>query len=224
MEGVAIIVPTIRPHRIAETLESARENTPDPKTILFVVDEGDDATADAVEAAGGKCVFCSGGWPKKINFGIDATTEPMIFTGADDLKWHPGWLEAAARHLTEGPHDPGHCGLVGTNDLGNPRVMAGHHATHFLAARWYAELGTIDERGKLIHEGYEVEYSDDELIATAKARGQWKMALDSHVEHLHPLWGKGDLEKAKDDPSYQRMKERMARGRRLFLKRAPLWA
>jgi hypothetical protein len=242
-ENLVIVVPTIRPHRIAPTLESAKAATPDAR-VLFVVDHDDTATQQAVQAVasgpgavggphthllstdGVDLLLCDGGWPKKINAGIAASTEPLIFTGADDLDFREGWFEAAAPRIQDPAEAGGRngcIGVVGTNDLGNPRVMAGKHATHFLVARWYAEWGTVDEPGKLLHEGYEVEFSDDELIATAKVRGCWAMALDAEVEHLHPVWGKGD-EKAQDDPSYNRIKDRMARGRAIFNSRKPLWA
>ncbi|MGH3493349.1 MAG: hypothetical protein ACRDRL_19155, partial [Sciscionella sp.] len=35
---------------------------------------------------------------------------------------------------------------------------------------------------------------DDEIVAAGRARGVWAMALGSIVEHLHPAWGKADLD------------------------------
>ncbi len=79
-------------------------------------------------------------------------------------------------------------------------MTAGEHATHLLIRRSY-----IDEHGaswdgpKLVcHEGYRHNYVDDEIVMAAKTRGQWAMALGSFVEHLHPLWEKGE-----DDATYE---------------------
>ena len=126
----------------------------------------------------------------------------------------PGWLSAALARLAPG------IGVVGTNDLGSPRVMAGEHATHSLVTRSYAdEFGTIDEPGKVLHEGYVHEFVDDELVATARFRSAWAFAVDSHVEHLHPCWGKAPM-----DRLYAGQSERIRAGRKLYDRRRHLWA
>jgi hypothetical protein len=102
-------------------------------------------------------------------------------------------------------------GVVGTQDLCNGRTLRGEHATHFLVRRSYMlERGTVDERGKIFHEGYPHEYVDDELVGTARARGAWAFAEASIVEHLHPSVGKAPL-----DPLYEQQRARMRRGQRL---------
>lgn len=154
-----------------------------------------------------------GDYARKMNHGVRVTTEPLLFLGADDIDFHPGWFEAACARLTPG------VGVVGTNDLGNPRVISGEHATHVLVTRAYVERhGTIDEPGKVCHEGYPHEFVDDELVATAKARGAWAFAADSIVEHLHPSWGK-----APTDPLYDGQRRRLVQGRRVFERRKRLW-
>jgi hypothetical protein len=147
----------------------------------------------------------------KINRAVWQTDEPLIFLGADDIRFRPGWYEAAAAKLKPG------IGLVGTNDLHHPRVVRGRHATHFLATRAYATSGHIDGPG-LMHDGYHHCFADDELVETARARGAWAMALDSHVEHLHPSWGN-----APDDPVYQASYAPFEADRALFRSRRHLW-
>ena len=170
--------------------------------MVFACTPGDDATLDAVEAEGHKPLLVpwqsKGDYARKIQAGIDATSSPYVFTGADDLKFHPRWFENAARYMD------GTVGVVGTNDLCNRRVLAGDHGTHFLVARWYLELGTIDGDPHLFHHGYAHEFVDDELVGTAKKRGAWAHAPDSIVEHLHPM-----AEKAPMDELYaaQRVRE-----------------
>lgn len=110
-------------------------------------------------------------------------------------------------------------GVVGTNDLGNPRVIAGKTATHSLVTRAYVgEHGTVDEPGKVLHEGYQHNFCDTEFVETAKRRGAWAFAGDSVVEHLHPHWSKGD-----DDETYRRGQAGFEVDRRLHARRRRLW-
>jgi len=85
--------------------------------------------------------------------------------------------------------------------------------------RYADDLGTIDEPGKILHEGYPHEYVDDELVETAKARDAWTFAAGSVVEHLHPSWGK-----APRDALYNAQRRRMEDGRRVYLRRRKLWS
>lgn len=181
--------------------------------VLFIASPGDHAEREALLEAGLDFIEVDGNYAEKINAGVDATDEPLVFTGADDLKFHPGWLDAALDAMGPG------IGVVGTQDLCNPKVIRGEHATHFLVRRAYVEdFGTIDERGKLFHEGYPHEFVDDELIGTAKLRDAYAFAGDSVVEHLHPLAGK-----APTDALYEASAERMRRGRPIFERRRKLW-
>lgn len=218
MQGVAVLIPVLRrPHRVVPLLESIEKNTPTDHRALFLCTEDDEAQQQAIDAVGGEYEVLPGAWghgdyARKINHGIRVTNEPLIFMAADDLAFHPDWLERAASRLTDGVQ------VVGTNDLGNARVMRGEHSTHSLLTRQYAERGTIDEPDKVLHEGYPHEFVDDEFVATAKHRGVFGFAGDSIVEHLHPLWGK-----APTDELYDQHASRMRLGRRLFEGRQSLW-
>ena len=127
-----------------------------------------------------------GDFARKINLGAQESDADWVFMGADDLAFHHGWAEKA---LAVAAKTGARC--IGTNDLGNPRSKAGQTSTHTLVHRSYLADGTIDERGKLLHEGYSHNFVDDEFVATARRRGEFAMALGSNVEHLHPDWGKG---------------------------------
>lgn len=213
-----IVVPVLRrPHRVAPLVASVRDNTPEAHRLLFVASPTDRAEIEAINAAGAEVLVMSadhrrGDYAKKINAAAAASTEPYVFTGADDLRFRAGWLTAALDKMADG------AGVVGTNDLGSPRVIAGEHSTHSLVARWYIDLGTIDEPGKIFHEGYWHEFVDDELVETAKRRGAYAHADDSHVEHLHPAWGK-----AQRDALHAQFAQRMAFGRRVYNRRRHLW-
>lgn len=214
MADLMVIVPLLhRPWRVAPLLESIEATT--DCDVVFACTPTDHAVLDAVTAVGHEPLLVpwqpKGDYARKIQAGIDTTTTPYVFTGADDLRFHPGWFEAARAKMTDG------IGVVGTNDLCNARVMAGDHGTHFLVARWYCDLGTIDGPG-LFHDGYVHEFVDDELVGTAKHRNAWAHAPDSIVEHLHPQAGKAPL-----DELYAAQRSRMGRSRALYLRRRRLW-
>lgn len=215
---VAIIVPVLRrPHRVVPLMESVAAATPKPYRLLFVATNDDHAEVSALEAAGADflTIDAPGTYARKINLGARSSTERLLFSAADDLDFHRGWLEAAESHFVAGVE------VVGTNDLGNPRTMEGVHSTHTLFTRRYIDDvgGVIDgSKGDVLHEGYPHEYCDDEFVGTAKARGVYAHALDSRVEHLHYLWGKGE-----DDETYRLGRSKTAVGRRIFMRRRRLW-
>lgn len=214
--GVAILVPMKgRAHRVAPLLESVHRATPRPWRVMFIPDPGDDEVIGAVTPYLSSVVtmlVLAGNYATKINAAVRATSEPLLFFGADDLEFHPGWLAAAKRLLSD------EVGVVGTNDLCSRRVMAGEHATHPLVARWYTELGTVDDTTKVLHDGYPHEWVDDEFIGTAKHREAFASAPDSIVEHLHPMVGKAPM-----DDLYAAQRNRMRAGRKLFKQRRRLW-
>lgn len=217
MTDTVVIIPVLRrPHRAAPVAESVQA-TSDAR-VVFVATPGDTAEIEACEATGCDVIvmdrpYTVGDYARKVNRAYSESTEPLLFLGADDLLFHPGWLDAARAKLTPG------VGVVGTNDLGSPRVMAGEHATHSLVTREYvARFGTIDEPGKVLHDGYRHEFVDDELVGTAKMRDAWAFAADSHVEHLHPNW-----HKAPSDALYAGQQRRMLASRPYFRRRQALW-
>lgn len=213
---VVIAVPVLRrPHRVAPLLESAAAATrADRYRVLFVTDPDDDDERAEIDACGAERIDCAGSYARKINAAYAASDEPVIFCAADDVDFQPGWLDAALARMGNG------IGVVGTNDLANPRVMSGRHATHSLVSRAYArERGTIDERDKILHEGYAHNFCDSELLATARRRRAFAFARDSHVKHMHPNF---DRTVVRDDV-YDLGESTFEQDRRLFQRRARLW-
>jgi glycosyltransferase involved in cell wall biosynthesis len=215
---LVVLVPMLgRPHHVGPLLESLDATVPDAR-VLFLVTPGDDEVIAAIDAAGRERLAVKrnpiGDYARKINIGYRSASEQLIFTGASDLRFHDGWFEAAVAHLAPG------IGVVGTNDRGNPLVIAGQHATHFLVTRRYAdEQGVIDWPRAIFCELYHHEFVDNELIGTAKYRGAYAMALDSLVEHRHPHW----CPDVPSDPLYERQAYRMNQGRKIFTRRQHLW-
>lgn len=212
---IDLLIPVLgRPQRAGPLVESIRAATTVEHRIVFLCSPGDDEEIGAAAATGAGVIVVGwqpgpGDYARKINLGIEETDGEWIFQGADDLRFHPGWDTAALR--VGAP-------LTGTNDLGNPLVRRGGHATHSLVQRQYVEeQGTIDGDG-MLHPGYHHCWVDNELIETARVRGAFRPAHRSHVEHLHPIWHKGT-----DDATYQRGQEGYRADHALFLSRRPLW-
>lgn len=192
MPFVAVIVPTIRAASVERvTTDLYATVSGDEARLVFVAESDDTAVHEAVRAAGQHLVLNqrTRNYAGAVNTALAETTEPYLFIGSDDLHFHRGWLppllDSAQEH-----------GLVGTNDLHNPDVLAGLHATHYLATRWYAIAGCVDAPGCLLHEGYVHNYTDTEVVQTAQARGQFAHRADSVVEHLHPNYGLAAVDQA----------------------------
>jgi len=187
---VDVLVPVLcRPHRVGPLIESF-EASETPGRLLFIVNEDDDEERSVLEHFSVEVLVAPDetiSWPQKINAGYRATHAPWMLLCADDVDFHPGWWDATREARKIG------FGVIGTNDLGNPRVISGKHSTHSIVKRSYAdEFGTIDTPGEVVCELYRHWFCDDELVATAKSRNQWISCTASIVEHLHPYWKKGE--------------------------------
>lgn len=210
--SVLVLVPVLgRPHRVVPTIETVRETAPDA-TLLFIADPDDWDELLELERVGASTLINSGNYAEKINAGIRHTGHSVIFFGADDLKFHPGWLADCMAWVDQG-YD-----VVGVNDLCSRRTQRGEHATHFLVTRSYAEAPTIDGTPGPLHEGYDHSCVDDELIAVARHRGRLVIDPSIVVEHLHR-----DNGKAPDDETYRKGRARLREDRKLFRRRAHLW-
>jgi GT2 family glycosyltransferase len=193
-EATAVIVPVLgRPQNAAPFMASLKASGADLAKVYAISDDSDEYTDAAWTAAGAQVIYYDdsddnvgrGTFAEKVNLAYLHTDEPWLFLVGDDVKFHPGWLDQAQHAARDGAH------VVGTNDLHNPLVVKGEHATHLLIRRNY-----IDERGAswdgpkvVCHEGYRHMFVDNEIVQVAKQRKVWAFARHSKVEHLHPLWG-----------------------------------
>lgn len=210
---LVVLVPALRrPGNVGPLVDSIRVSTSAPYRICLICDTSDLEEQRAGHAAGIDVLLHDGGYPSKINYGVRATTEPLIFLGADDLRFQTGWLDACRSHLDIGAQ------VIGVNDAIPRRVERVGHATHFLLTREYAQRPTIDETPGPLFEGYDHSFVDDELIATASHRGVYAYAQDAHVTHLHPMAGT-----AADDDTYLRGRRHFRHDRRRFFARRRLW-
>jgi hypothetical protein len=223
---IAVLVPVLdRPDRAGPLVESILASSTLVDEIVFLCSPDDVAQQRAAARTVARVVvvpfdLAGGDYARKINHGVTVTKSPWLLQAGDDLRFHPGWDTAALAKDT-GPH----VGVIGTNDLGNPLVRQGRHSTHSLIRRTYIEeLGTIDEPGKALHEGYWHCWVDNELVETAKHRRAYYAAGRSVVEHLHHIWPDGQGgRKGTDDATYRRGQKQYGLDARLFKRRRPLW-
>lgn len=200
-----VIVPVLgRPQNAAPFMASLRASS-HPADGLAQIDVLAICSEDADEAAwretGARVTRTrSVTFPQKVNTGygetvLDNPPSRWVFITGDDVRFHFGWLRKALVVATRTNTD-----VIGTNDLGNARVMMGEHGIHLLIRRRYiAERGASwdrdNESGAFVcHEGYRHWFVDDEIVQVAKERGMWASAPDSIVEHLHPEWGKAPID------------------------------
>jgi hypothetical protein len=190
-DRVDVIVPVLhRPQNVKPFMESLIATT-GLATAWFVCDILDIEEQAEARKYGGRLLFRDGTFAQKVNTAYKAVHDggleldaPWILLVGDDVRFRPGWLdhamEVARRYSAK---------VVGTNDLLNPRVTRGEHATHMLIRRDYInELGASwDGPGIVAHEGYRHWFVDDEIVTAAKQRGVFQMSLASEVEHTHPI-------------------------------------
>jgi hypothetical protein len=222
-EETAVIVPVLRrPQNAVPFMASLKASGAPLATVYAITDQDDPETARAWRDAGAQVVVMAriaateddpgppGTFAEKVNLGYRATKEPWLLLTGDDVKFHPGWLDQAQHAARDGAD------VVGTNDLHNPLVTAGDHATHLLIRRAYVDEqgASWDGPGVVAHEGYRHWFVDNEFVTAAKQRGAWTMAIHSKVEHMHPLWGL-----AEDDETYALGREHIEADKALFEKR-----
>lgn len=231
---VAVLVPVLnRPARalpLAESVAGSRLHL--ELELVFVVTAGDELERAAVQAACARAAelelsarelvapwpVIRGDYARKINLGLWQTSAPHVFCGADDLRFERGWAD----HCVDVSRRRDVC-FVGTNDLSNPRVMKGLHATHPLVCRDYAlECGTIDTPGAIYHEGYWHQYVDNEATETAVYRGCFGFAEGAIVEHMHPIFPKPGRRVPLDE-TYRLGQLHTAEDKLLWRARRPLW-
>lgn len=197
---IDILIPVLnRPHRAVPLAENIHEATVNEHRIYFLCSADDDDQIVESRKAGlvihTKRAAGPGDYAMKINLGYRETKFPWIFLGADDLCFCPGWdVHALATAEATG------ASVIGTDDLGNPTVQRGDHATHLLVRRSYVDErgASWDGPGVVYHEGYDHQFVDSEVVHLAKKRGVWAFSRSSKVEHMHTFWGKSERDATYD--------------------------
>jgi glycosyltransferase involved in cell wall biosynthesis len=216
---IDILIPTLeRPHKVARLVANIAEATELDHRVWFIVEDFDTPTIDAVHEVGLTPIINRGApnYAGAINTGYRCTDGDLLFAGADDIKFHPGWDHTTTGHMDDW------IGVVGTNDLFNQHVLDGLHSTHYLVSRRYLDLigGVVDEGpGSFLNEIYSHNYTDTEFIGTAKARARFRPCLEAIVEHLHTLSGKGEP----PDSTTEKAMSGWRSDERIYMSRLNLW-
>lgn len=221
---IDVLCPVLgRPQNAAPFIASLREATTVPWTAHFLCSSDDQAQIVACGEIALRdervlCHICP--WPagrsdyaRKMNYGYSLGQAEWMLLAADDISFRPGWDELALHHADRAD-------VIGTNDLANSAVKAGRTSTHPLIRRRYVtEVGAAaDGPGVLIHEGYDHNFTEREVVGLAQARGVWAFAKDSEIPHRHPLW-----RSAPWDDTYRKGQRFFRDDQRLFMSRAHLW-
>lgn len=207
----AIFIPTVkRPHLIGPLIDNIRANTPEEHTIYIMTN--DKKTMEIAVEKNVEIIDDSHEedhrYNTRINHLFNMTDEPFIFTCADDVIFHKGWLTEAKKFLGAGAK------VVAVNDRLNKE------GTMFLIDRTYIDehSGCMDEPGVIFHTGYFHNFVDTELIAVSRKRKVFAKAELSIVEHNHYLNHKRSLDES-DLWAQQHIKKDQQR----FLSRRRLW-
>lgn len=220
---IDVLVPTFgRADRLAAVARNIREATAGvDHRVVFIIEDDDLASRDALHACAETHVCLTNARARNYagacNTAYHALDGDHLFAGSDDLRFHPGWAQEALARLASNPWTQ----VAGTNDLLNPYVAQGTHATHYLIERGYLdrEGGCVDEGpGSFLHEGYDHQYTDTEFIGTAKARARFLPCHESVVEHMHFLAGKSP-----HDDTYVRAYADEVKDSQLYDERRALW-
>lgn len=239
-DTICVIIPVLgRPDRAAVVAESVHRASRPTTAVVFVCSPGDDAEIAACHQTGATMILAPfeagpGDYARKINLAARTVQADWFFTGADDLEFTPGWDAKCLATAYDTPpavplvmREPDenllarkitHALVVGTNDDCNVLTADGRHSTHSLVHALAVEAGTVDAPNLILHEGYDHQFVDTELVATAKARGVYAHAADAIVRHHHPM-----RRRAAMDDTYRKGQKQSVADARLFRRRRPLW-
>lgn len=179
----AILIPSLgRANRLQLVVRNIRETTPEEHLRLFCVcddeskaalDEIDEWYLDDSDVDDHRYVTRMN---RLIYFARDFGAKTVFF-GSDDVIHHPTWLTKAITAMeTQGK------AVIVVNDLRNK------NGTQALVRTDYLPRAVFDNSMAAFHPGYGHNFADMEMFLTAIAQNEYGRAIDSWVEHLHPIW------------------------------------
>lgn len=187
--SISIILPTRgRPEILRRCLESLVATAPSVQ-IVAVVDAGDNETLAVLRDFDGSLPISSieskagATASEKWNLGAGWTPANTLVFAADDLVFHPEWIEKTTKALKAFPDGSA---LVGFDELARSP-----HPLHFAVTR-----KLLDEinGGLLVVPHYRSWYMDTELCDKARAWGRYIANCGAVVEHKHPMHGTAPID------------------------------
>lgn len=206
-----VYIPTYgRGIKLNDYYEHIKANTPDCRVVFIV--EDDDGLSKSAKCD--KLVINKRGrtYAGAINSAWEELQSDLFFCGADDLRFYPGWAEIAISKMVN------LIKVVGTNDLHNPEVLAGEHATHYIINGEYIKKGQSIDGEPVLPECYDHNYTDREFIGIAKNNGVYNSCLESVVEHLHFTFGLSQM-----DATYRKSRIKVDADQNTYESRRDKW-
>lgn len=210
MDPVTIVVPVLgRPQNAAPFMASLRASITcgdRPDVIVVVNYQTDVETEDAWIAAGASVLHCAvepGSFGQKANLAAGFIDNGWMFLCGDDVAFHPGWLEAA---LTDVPDEV--C-VIGVSEIPDDAVLdrgrigpayeatlrSAEHTNHmFFRMSYIREKGASWDGPGTVAGPYRHWFTNNEMSTKARQDGVWLARPESVVEHLHPYFGKGEMD------------------------------
>lgn len=219
---IDILIPTLGRHKALQPLAANIMNTTPQNAarIVFVADHDDAETRRVLNDLcfpGGiwSRLLVDGTYPEKINAAYRHGRAELVLPTADDVVFHPGWLEAVEAAFADQAVQ-----VVGTDDL-SPATASRDHATMPVLRRSYidGEGAAWGETGTVFHEGYRHNFCETETWQLAIHRGVTAWAEGAVIEHLHPAWGK----RAEDATDERGNKQGWEADEALFRSRREQW-
>lgn len=180
---LAINIATLwRHHKLEGIVRNILATTNVSLKVYFVVEDNDTDSINEVNRLieKGYPVVCvksdKRNCNKAINVGFNASTEPFFGFCGDDCVFKPNWAEELMK-VFEDPKIQVTCSWDGLYDGGK--------SFYCMRRNYILNFGTIDEPGKVIHEGYGHTWVDNEFLETAIHRGVFHYCPQSEVKHCH---------------------------------------
>lgn len=178
-----ILLPSLgRPHRLEDAARNIHLNTDLDHSILWcvggiqsktVLDDLGETYIDDTDDPDKRYVTRMN---KLIRHDVVQRARSVFF-GSDDVVHHDGWLREGLAQMEEQRK-----AVMVVNDLHNP------NGTQALVRTDYFPMLVFDDPTVAFHPGYDHNYADTEQFATAMKYGQHGRAMESIVEHLHPIF------------------------------------
>jgi glycosyltransferase involved in cell wall biosynthesis len=177
-----LLATTGRPKRAEKCVQQLRDTTEGHSLEVIAAVDADEETARPLDPIVDVLLYEEEfrGNAKAWNDCLEVSTGDPVVLAADDLVWHPGWLDAALGRLAA--FEDG-WGLVGFND-GHWREDL---STHYLMSRRFIVevLG-----GVVAWEAYQHSFHDLETCERAKLANRYAWCEGAVVRHEH--WTFGD--------------------------------
>ena len=177
-QDLMIVIPTLGRSLLRQTLRSFLDTA--PTGVLAVVVFDGIPPLDLVELQALQVIFIENkkrlGYWGSLNAGLEALERPLVGFYADDVLFHPYWLESAL-NCYNGYFKDGK-GLLAVHD----GVWKNFHASHgFISRKW---LWILYGEPKF-PECYKHDFGDSELTQFSKDFQRFKYCNACEIEHLH---------------------------------------